>query len=103
MGVIIDMLETNTHIPYETDRQKDIDTIDKMLRHETIKKLESIQFHLMYHHQIGIIIREKNDLFTFLNSDDATEEIVWGILELLNQSFSRGYPNYIYEYELRSD
>lgn len=84
------------------DRQRDLETINVMLRNETQKKLDAIQFSLSYHHRIGVVVQTKEDLFNFLNSEDATEEIVWEVLDLLEQSFSRGYPNYIYQFELRN-
>ncbi|MGG3181756.1 hypothetical protein ABEQ41_26305 [Priestia megaterium] len=99
----MDIMETGIEVHEDMDRHRDLDTVRRMLRSEAQKKLESIRFHLTYHHQLGVIIESKEDLFAFLSSDEATEEIVWGILELLDQSFSRGYPNYIYEFELRSN
>ncbi|WHY93135.1 hypothetical protein QNK12_06510 [Neobacillus cucumis] len=84
------------------DRQREFDTIRTMLRHESQKKLDAIQFYLGYHHQLGVVIESIEDLFAFLNTNEATDEILWGILELLEQSFSRGYPNYIFEFQLKA-
>jgi hypothetical protein len=89
-------------IQTEFDRQKELETIKVMLRNESQKKLDAIQFYLGYHYQLGVVIEDTEDLFVFLNSNEASEEIVWGILELLEQSFSRGYPNYIYEFQLKA-
>jgi hypothetical protein len=87
---------------FEFDLETELETIKAMLRNESQKKLEAIQFYLVYHHQLGVVIQNVEDLFTFLNSDGTTEEIVWGIIELLEQNYSRGYPNYIFEFQLKS-
>lgn len=86
----------------EIDLETELEAIRVMLRNESQKKLDAIQFYLGYHHQLGVVIQSAEDLFTFLNSEDTTEEIVWGIIELLEQNYSRGYPNYIYEFQLKS-
>lgn len=52
--------------------------------------------------RLNIAIRTKEDLEYFLRSGNANEEIIMDIFDLLDQSFSRGYPQYVFEFTLNS-
>ncbi|MDZ4567229.1 hypothetical protein [Bacillus cereus] len=77
-----------------------IEHINKMLKTETQKKLNFIEFYLLQHLQLDVCIQTKEDLENFIKSENASEEIVMDIFDLLDQSFSRGYPQYIFEFSL---
>ncbi|AIY76443.1 TPA: hypothetical protein ACLQU7_001503 [Bacillus tropicus] len=79
-----------------------IEQINKMLKTEAQKKLEFIEFYLSQNLRLNIAIRTKEDLEYFLRSGNANEEIIMDIFDLLDQSFSRGYPQYVFEFTLNS-
>lgn len=81
-------------------REKQINRILQLLKFDLNKKLEFIQYYLQYQRQLEVGISDKDALMNFLRSEEATDEILAEIFDLLDQSFSRGYPNYIFEFEL---
>lgn len=83
---------------------KEIEQIGLMLRRETERKLELIVYYLMNNSNIDQInITSKDDLITFLKDPMTPIEIIEGIYDLLDQTFSRGYPNFIYEFSLKEN
>ncbi|WNB93422.1 hypothetical protein [Bacillus sp. NEB1478] len=89
-----------TIVIQNVDKDKEIERIESLLEKETEKKLDVVKHYLLRHHGVNQAISNVEQLKTYLRTDDVDEEILIGIYEELDQSFSQGYPNFIYEYKL---
>ena len=87
---------------FEARLEREIERISVALRTETTKKLDMIQFFLMHHYGIETHVGTKENLMAFLRSPDCESEMLMEIQFLLEERFSRGYPNYVFEFGLRS-
>lgn len=91
-------------MPVDVDVSTEIDQIKDMLRTNTEDKLELIRFFLINSINIEEIrIANADGLITFLQYPDTPYEVIEDVYELLDQTFSRGYPNFIFQFELKSD
>jgi hypothetical protein len=57
----------------------------------------------MSNHGIRRGISTVDELVTFLRASDLEIDILMGIYDVLEQTFSRGYPNFIFEYQLEEN
>lgn len=87
----------------EESLTEQIEQIKRMLKTETSKKLNYIESYLTQNLRINVTLQTKEDLESFLRSENADSEIIMDIFDLLDQSFSRGYPQYVFEFQLNSN
>ena len=90
-------VETSTDI---VNIEKEIERIKSLLEKETDKKLEVVRLYLLMHHEVSTSIASVDDLSNFLRTRDVDTDLLLGIFDVLDQTFSRGYPNFVFEYEL---
>ncbi|MFD4706960.1 hypothetical protein ACFWM3_19115 [Gottfriedia sp. NPDC058432] len=101
MSSITDESVENTLTIASIDIEKEIQRIMVLMEKESDKKLEVVRHYLLRHHGVRIGISEVEDLITFLRSDEADDDIFIGLYDELDQTFSKGYPNFIFEYKLK--
>jgi hypothetical protein len=84
-----------------TVKEVEIKRLAQQLRLESGKKLEEIQFYLLHKHRINIGFTNKEELYTFLRTPEIDGELIMDIQDfLLEHSFSRGTPAYVYQFSL---
>jgi hypothetical protein len=95
------MKQQGDNMSREIDITREIEQIEEMLRTNTDKKIDLIRYFLISNTNIEEInINSKSELITFLQHSETPYDVVEDIYDLLDQTFSRGYPNFIYEFEL---
>lgn len=52
------------------------------------------------HHEVSTSIGSVEDLANYLRTNDIDTDLLIGIFDVLDQTISRGYPNFVFEYEL---
>ena len=78
-----------------------IEQINKMLKTEA-QKIRIYRILSLTKFAIKYRDSNKGRFRIFLRSGNANEEIIMDIFDLLDQSFSRGYPQYVFEFTLNS-
>ncbi|TFD94314.1 hypothetical protein [Jeotgalibacillus sp. R-1-5s-1] len=91
--------ETTTEI---VSIEKHIERIKDLLDKETDKKLQVVRLYLLMHHDVSASIGSVEDLASYLRTNSVETDLLIGIFDVLEQTFSRGYPNFVYEYELNN-
>ena len=90
-----DNTETTLEI---VDIETEIERIKGLLTRETDKKLQVIRLYLQMYHDVSTSIATIDDLTNFIRTEDLDADLIIGIFDVLDQTFSRGYPNFIFEY-----
>lgn len=80
--------------------ETEIERIKNLLDKETDKKLEVVRLYLLMHHEVSASTSSVDDLANYLRTNDVDTDLLIGIFDVLDQTFSRGYPNFVFEYEL---
>lgn len=81
---------------------KEIEQIEDMLKKQTNKKVELIRFFLVSNSNLNEVnINTKTELINFLKHPETPYDLIEDIYDLLDQTFSRGYPNFIFEFKLK--
>jgi hypothetical protein len=92
-----------TVVIQNVDKDKEIERIESMMIKEADKKIDVVRHYLLRHHGISQGFTTVDQLKNYLQKEEVDAEILVGIFEELDQSFSSGYPNFIYEYKLFED
>src|SRR5699024_10347523 len=88
----------------EVNLDPEIDQIKTMLKRNTEEKLDLIRFFLISSSNLEVIrIANEEDLIGFLTSTDTPYEFIEIVYNLLDLTFSRGYPNFVSEFSLFED
>jgi len=84
------------------DIMYEIERIIKLTRNQRNKKLKLIEEHLRANYNKSVQLHEIDDLKEYL-SREANDDIITDIYELLDQTFSKGDPYYIIQFEIQED
>jgi hypothetical protein len=104
-GTVEETIEETVEETVETSMEivnieTEIERIKNLLDKETDKKLEVVRLYLLMHHEVSTSISSVEDLANYLRTNDVDTDLLIGIFDVLDQTFSRGYPNFVFEYEL---
>ncbi|MFV2048485.1 hypothetical protein ACEWK1_14035 [Metabacillus sp. YM-086] len=89
-----------SNLTQEINIDKEIERVFQLLDKEEDKKLEVIRLYLLMHHGVRTSFMDKHGLATYLRTEEVDVDMLIGIYDVLDQTFSRGYPNFIFEFQL---
>jgi hypothetical protein len=102
-GRMNSVTEENTIVSYEINIEKEIERIFQLLDKEEDKKIEVIRLYLLMHHGVRTSFVDKQGLASYLRTEEIDIDMLIGIYDVLDQTFSRGYPNFVFEFDLNEE
>lgn len=90
-------IETSTDI---VNIERAIERINTLFEKEADKKLEVVRLYLLMHHDVTTPFTSVDNLINYLRTNDVDTDLLIGIFDVLDQTFSRGYPSFVFEYVL---